>query len=75
MRLTSLTLAALLTTAPAFADDRGACVEGIAMIKAELARPAPEHPIHTLATLVPASFSARSIASRTAYVAAAMSVT
>jgi hypothetical protein len=42
MRLTSLTLAALLTTAPAFADDRGACVEGIAMIKAELARPAPE---------------------------------
>ena len=31
-----------------------------------LARPAPEQPIHTLATLVPASFSARSIASRTA---------
>ena len=38
----ALALASLVTVAPALADDKAACLDGIAMIKAELAKPAPE---------------------------------
>lgn len=38
----ALALASLVTAAPALADDKPACLDGIAMIKAELAKPAPE---------------------------------
>ncbi|MCJ2034991.1 hypothetical protein [Methylobacterium sp. J-068] len=42
MRLALLALATLVSAAPALADDKAACQEGIAMIRAEIARPAPE---------------------------------
>ena len=42
MRLALSGLAALLLAVPALADDKAACAEGIAMIKAELARNPPE---------------------------------
>lgn len=41
MRLTLIALA-LLLAAPALADDKSACVEGIAMIKDALAKNPPE---------------------------------
>ncbi|KQP74612.1 hypothetical protein ASF41_17760 [Methylobacterium sp. Leaf111] len=38
----SVLLVLVLGSVAAHADDKAACVEGIAMIKAELAKPAPE---------------------------------
>jgi glucose-6-phosphate isomerase len=38
MRLSLLTLAGLLAAAPAFADDKAACQDGIAMIRDALAK-------------------------------------
>jgi hypothetical protein len=42
MRLTALALAACLAAAPALADDKTACTEGIAAIKAALSQNPPE---------------------------------
>lgn len=42
MRMSLLALATLLAISPVRADDKTACLDGIAMIKAELAKPAPE---------------------------------
>lgn len=42
MRLALPCLAALLLSAPALADDKAACAEGIAMIKDELGKNPPE---------------------------------
>ncbi|MGV7034683.1 hypothetical protein [Methylobacterium symbioticum] len=42
MRSALLCLAALLLAAPALADDKAACADGIAMIKDEIAKNPPE---------------------------------
>ena len=42
MRVSLLALATLVAMSPTRADDKAACLDGIAMIRAELAKPAPE---------------------------------